>query len=233
MKYFVYSENSILITSNSPINSELIQVLASIKNTIEIDYKEYLIDTVQSINSLLIIFDRKKISLDDFYIKVKSVQSVKAKNKLKSKIWEIPVCYDTFYASNLEEFSKSKNISKQEVIQIHKSKVYDIISMGFLPGFMYLGKTDNKLHCERKQSPSLNVKKGSIGLALNQTCIYPQDSPGGWHIIGSSPLNFFDLKCKYPCFVTPGDKIKFIQISKSRYELIKKNKSIKPIFQIK
>tara|TARA_B100001059_G_scaffold52327_1_gene46036 strand:- start:5225 stop:5926 length:702 start_codon:yes stop_codon:yes gene_type:complete len=233
MKYFVYSANSILITSNSAINSELIQVLSSIKKTIEIDYKEYLIDTVQSINSLLIIFDRKKISLDDFYVKVKSVQSVKTKNKLKSKIWEIPVCYDTFYASNLEEFSKSKNISKQEVIQIHKSKVYDIISMGFLPGFMYLGKTDNKLHCERKQSPSLNVKKGSIGLALNQTCIYPQDSPGGWHIIGSSPLNFFDLKYKDPCFASPGDKIKFIQISKSRYELIKKDKSIKPIFQIK
>jgi inhibitor of KinA len=233
MKYFVYSANSILITSNSAINTELIQVLSSIKKTIEIDYKEYLIDTVQSINSLLIIFDRKKISLDDFYVKVKSVQLVKTKNKLKSKIWEIPVCYDTFYASNLEEFSKSKNISKQEVIQIHKSKVYDIISMGFLPGFMYLGKTDNKLHCERKQSPSLNVKKGSIGLALNQTCIYPQDSPGGWHIIGSSPLNFFDIKYKDPCFASPGDKIKFIQISKSRYELIKKNKSIKPIFQIK
>ena len=104
--------------------------------------------------------------------------------------------------------------------------------MGFLPGFMYLGNTDNRLYCERKPRPSLNIKKGSIGLALNQTCIYPQDSPGGWHIIGSSPINFFDLNYKSPCFAKPGDKIKFIEISKSRYESIKKNKSIKPNSQI-
>ena len=232
MKYFIYSSNSILITYNSEINSDLIQVISYIKNKIEIDYKEYLIDTVQSINSLLIVFDRKKISFDEFYSKVKSVRPVKIINKLKSKIWEIPICYDPFYASDLEEFSKSKNLSKQDVIKIHKSKVYDIMSMGFLPGFMYLGNTDNRLYCERKLRPSLNIKKGSIGLALNQTCIYPQDSPGGWHIIGSSPINFFDLKYKSPCFAKPADKIKFIEISKSRYESIRKNKSIKPNSQI-
>ena len=231
MKYFIYGTNSILITFTSAINSDLIQVISCIKNTIESDYKEYLIDTVQSINSLLIVFDRKKISLDEFYAKVKSVKPVKSINKLKSKIWEIPVCYDPYYASDLEEFSKSKNLSKQDVIKIHKSKVYDIMSMGFLPGFMYLGNTDNRLYCERKPRPSLNIKKGSIGLALNQTCIYPQDSPGGWHIIGSSPINFFDLNYKSPCFAKPGDKIKFIEISKSRYESIKNNESIKPNFQ--
>ena len=232
MKYFIYSSNSILITYNSDINSDLIQVLSSLKSKLEIDFEEYLIDTVQSINSLLVVFDSNKISVDDFYIKVKSIKTGKTKNKLKSKIWEVPVCYDPSYASDLEEFSKSKNLSKQDVIKIHKSKVYDIMSMGFLPGFMYLGNTDNRLYCERKPRPSLNIKKGSIGLALNQTCIYPQDSPGGWHIIGSSPINFFDLKYKSPCFAKPADKIKFIEISKSRYESIKKNKSIKPNSQI-
>ena len=69
-----------------------------------------MIDTVQSINSLLVVFDSNKISLDDFYIKVKSIKKGKTKNKLKSKIWEIPICYDPSYASDLEEFSKSKNI---------------------------------------------------------------------------------------------------------------------------
>jgi inhibitor of KinA len=65
---------------------------------------------------------------------------------------------------------------------------------------------------------------------LNQTCIYPQDSPGGWHIIGVSPLEFFNLKSKSPCFVNPGDKIKFLEISKSAFETLKKNKSFKPNF---
>ena len=222
MKYFIYNENSILITFNSEINSEFIYTISSLRTKIENDFKEYLIDTVQSINSLLIVYERNKISTYDFLTKVRSVKLETIIKKEKSKTWEIPVCYDTTYASDLEEFSKSKNISKEEVIQIHKSKVYDIMSMGFLPGFMYLGNTENRLHCERKLRPSLNVKKGSIGLALNQTCIYPQDSPGGWHIIGSSPLKFFDLKNELPCFASPGDKIKFIEISKSKYESIKK-----------
>ena len=101
--------------------------------------------------------------------------------------------------------------------------------MGFLPGFMYLGFTDKNLHCERKEIPSLDIKKGSIGIALNQTCIYPQNSPGGWHIIGVSPLNFFDLKSKNPCFAKPGDKIQFTEISKKQFQKMKKEKTIKPI----
>ena len=115
-----------------------------------------------------------------------------------------------------------KKLSPSEIINIHKSKIYDVLSMGFLPGFMYMGFTDEKLHCERKETPSLNIKKGSIGIALNQTCIYSQDSPGGWHIIGISPLNFFDLKSKNPCFAKPGDKIQFIEISSKKYQQMKK-----------
>ena len=83
---------------------------------------------------------------------------------------------------------------------------------------MYLGKTDKKLHCERKEKPSLNIRKGSIGLALDQTCIYPRQSPGGWYIIGNSPIEFFNLASKYPCFSKPGDKIKFVEISKYQYK---------------
>ena len=230
MKYFIYNENSILITFNSEINSEFIYTISSLRTKIENDFKEYLIDTVQSINSLLIVYERNKISTYDFLTKVRSVKLETIIKKEKSKTWKIPVCYDTTYASDLEEFSKSKKISKNEVVQIHKSKIYDVMSMGFLPGFMYLGTTNFKLHCERKVKPSFKVRKGSIGLALNQTCIYPLDSPGGWHIIGLSPLEFFDLKSKPPCFASPGDKIKFFEISKSKFETMIKNKSLKPNF---
>ena len=146
-----------------------------------------------------------------------------------NKTWQIPVCYDLKFAIDLENFAKEKKLSTSEIINIHKSKVYDVLSMGFLPGFMYLGFTDKNLHCERKEVPSLDIKKGSIGIALNQTCIYPQNSPGGWHIIGVSPLNFFDLKSKNPCFAKPGDKIQFTEISKKQFQKMKKEKTIKPI----
>ena len=231
MKYFIYSENSILITINHKINDELILFISSIKNKIDKDLKEYLVEVVQSINSLLIIFDKNKISHKNLINKIKKIEKERIQNKVIYKIWEIPICYDLTYASDLKNFSRLKKITTDEVIQIHKSKIYNVISMGFLPGFMYLGQTDVKLHCERKEKPSINISKGSIGLALNQTCIYPQNSPGGWHIIGISPLDFFDINSKSPCFAKPGDKIQFVEISKPQYESMKDQNFLKPNFR--
>lgn len=229
--YFVFNERSILISYNYPINSKLISNLSNTRKIIVKHLNECIIEVVQSINSLLIIFDINKISANDLIKDLKRIEDMEDDHSESNKTWQIPVCYDLKYAIDLENLAKEKKISPLEIINIHKSKVYDVLSMGFLPGFMYLGFTDKNLHFERKEVPSLKIKKGSIGIALNQTCIYPQDSPGGWHIIGVSPLNFFDLKSKNPCFVKPGDKIQFIEISSKKYQKMKKDKSVKPIFK--
>ncbi len=230
-KYFVFNESSILISYDCPINSKLISDLSNAKKTILTNLNDCIIEVVQSINSLLIIFDITKISTDDIITELKKIE-IKENDLLEShKTWQIPVCYDSKYAVDLKYLAKEKKLSPSEIINIHKSKVYDVLSMGFLPGFMYLGFTDKNLHFERKKVPSLDIKKGSIGIALNQTCVYPQDSPGGWHIIGISPLNFFDLKSKNPCFVKPGDKIQFTEISNKQFQKMKKEKIIKPIFK--
>ena len=227
--YFVFNERSILISYNYPINSKLISSLLYTKKTILTNLNDCIIEVVQSINSLLIIFDINKISANDLIEDLKRIEDMKDDLSASNKIWQIPVCYDLKYAVDLENLAKEKKISPLEIINIHKSKVYDVLSMGFLPGFMYLGFTDKNLHFERKEVPSLKIKKGSIGIALNQTCIYPQDSPGGWKIIGISPLDFFDLKSKNPCFAKPGDKIQFTEISNKQFKKMKKEKPIKPI----
>ena len=227
--YFVFNERSILISYNHSINSKLISNLSNTRKTIETHLNDCIIEVVQSINSLLIIFDINKISANDLIKDLKRIEDMEDDLSESNKTWQIPVCYDLKYAIDLENLAKEKKLSTSEIINIHKSKVYDVLSMGFLPGFMYLGFTDKNLHCERKEVPSLDIKKGSIGIALNQTCIYPQNSPGGWHIIGVSPLNFFDLKSKNPCFAKPGDKIQFTEISKKQFQKMKKEKTIKPL----
>ena len=227
--YFVFNERSILISYNHSINSKLISNLSNTRKKIETHLNDCIIEVVQSINSLLIIFDINKISANDLIKDLKRIEDMEDDLSESNKTWQIPVCYDLKFAIDLENFAKEKKLSTSEIINIHKSKVYDVLSMGFLPGFMYLGFTDKNLHCERKEVPSLDIKKGSIGIALNQTCIYPQNSPGGWHIIGVSPLNFFDLKSKNPCFVKPGDKIQFTEISNKQFQKMKKEKKIKPI----
>ena len=230
-RYFIFNENSILISYDNQVDSELVYTISNHKINIEKHIKDCIIEIVQSINSLLIIFDKDKISMNELILELKKIENTEIDYLKSNKIWQIPVCYDIKYAVDLENLANDIQLSPSEIIDIHKSKVYDVLSMGFLPGFMYLGFTHEHLHCERKQTPSLDIKKGSIGIALNQTCIYPQDSPGGWHIIGISPIDFFDLGSKTPCFAKPGDKIKFIEISSKQYQKMKKEKSLKPIYK--
>ena len=229
--YFIFSERSILISYNSPINSKLVLNISNTRKRILTHKNDYILDIVQSINSLLVIFDSSKISADDLIKELKRIEDIEDGIPKSNKTWLIPVCYDFKYALDLKNLAKEKKLSPTELINIHKSKVYDVLSMGFLPGFMYLGFTSEKLHFERKEIPSLDIKKGSIGIALNQTCIYSQDSPGGWHIIGISPLDFFNLKSKNPCFAKPGDKIQFIEISSKKYQKMKKDNSVKPMYK--
>ena len=157
--YFVYNESSILISYDCPINSKLISDLSNAKKRIEIKLNDCIVEIVQSINSLLVIFDVTKISTDDIIAELKKIE-IKENDLLEShKTWQIPVCYDLKYAVDLIDLAKEKKISPLEIINIHKSKVYDVLSMGFLPGFMYLGFTDENLHCERKDIPSQDIKK--------------------------------------------------------------------------
>ena len=219
MEFFNLNENSVLISWKDEVNSSLTRLISSYKTEILSLFKDDIKDCIQSIKSILIIIDLNRTSIDEIVDKIKLIDYEKINNYCRAiKVWEIPVCYDLEFATDINLLSDLNNISVRDIIDAHLSKTYDVLSMGFLPGFMYLGKTAKKLHCERKEKPSLNIRKGSIGLALDQTCIYPRQSPGGWHIIGNSPIEFFDLNSKYPCFSRPGDKIQFVEISKSQYK---------------
>ena len=219
MEFFNLNENSILVSWKDELNSSLTRLISSYKTEILSLCKDDIKDCVQSIKSILITIDLKRTSIDEIVEKISMIDYEKINNNDRIiKVWEIPVCYDIEFATDINLLSDINNISVRDIIETHLSKTYDVLSMGFLPGFMYLGKTVKKLHCERKEKPSLNIRKGSIGLALDQTCIYPRQSPGGWHIIGNSPIEFFNLNSKYPCFSRPGDKIQFVEISKSQYK---------------
>ena len=132
-----------------------------------------------------------------------------------SNLLEIPVCYD---GDDLEYVAQEKNITAEEVIQVHSSKTYRVFMIGFLPGFPYMGETDEKIEMPRKQQSRLKVSAGSVGIAGRQTGIYPFTSPGGWQIIGRTPLKLFDIAKENPALFRAGDKVKFYPISKDEFE---------------
>ena len=209
----VPSGDSIIIINN----------LNNLKSSTLTDYLEKLdlneIEDIISLKSSVgILFNPHKISSSDFIKKTKNLLTNKnLNNSNKIKTWEIPICYDKDFAIDLNEISTKCKIDVDQVIKNHNNKTYEVDIVGFLPGFLYLGKLDDSLHLPRKNNPRTHIPEGSIGIAGNQTGIYNIESPGGWNIIGRTPLRLFDKLKNPPIKIKQGDKIIFKEITKEEF----------------
>ena len=129
----------------------------------------------------------------------------------------IPVCYENEFAIDLQWIAEQKNISAGEVIRLHASKQYRVYMLGFLPGFAYMGEVEEKITVPRKLQPR-PIAAGSVGIAGKQTGIYPLNSPGGWQVIGRTPLKMFDKDKEELCLLKAGDQVEFYSITKYEFE---------------
>jgi KipI family sensor histidine kinase inhibitor len=197
---------------------EILQFIEYLKT--ELNEKEW--EYVPAYNSLTLICKDTILDFDYFKPKIKEWYTKKGKITSTTRyLWRLPVCYDLKFGLDLEEISEKLGMSIKEITALHAQSTYTVYGIGFLPGFMYLGGVPEVLEVPRKSAPRPKVPMGSVGLAGKQTGIYPQDSPGGWNIIGKCPVPMFDLKKEKPCFVKVGDKIQFYPISLGEYQLHK------------
>jgi KipI family sensor histidine kinase inhibitor len=130
-----------------------------------------------------------------------------------SQVKEVPVCYGGEFGQDLEELASLHGMNAEEVIRLHCAPLYRVYMIGFLPGFAYLGGLDEKLHTPRKKDPRKKVPAGSVGIADQQTGIYPIESPGGWQLIGRTPLLLFDPVRDPPFLLQAGDFVRFKPIT--------------------
>lgn len=137
----------------------------------------------------------------------------------------IPVCYHQSLAPDLVELCESKNMDLDELVAIHISRPYRVYMIGFLPGFAYMGSLDERIMAPRKQTPRTHVAAGSVGIAGVQTGIYPFASPGGWQLIGQTPLSLFNANAEVPTLFQPGDLVQFEPISLDQFYQLKNNPS--------
>ncbi len=136
---------------------------------------------------------------------------------LSDRIWEIPVCYDPKFETDLTSLALQKNLRPVELIQLHCKPLYRIHFFGFLPGFFYLNGLDPILQTPRKSIPAARVPKGSVAIGGSQTGIYPKESPGGWHLLGQTPLALFNSELEPPVWGNTGDRIKFVPIDQAQF----------------
>lgn len=138
--------------------------------------------------------------------------------KLDFRIWEIPICYDEEFSLDIEDLCSLSHLEKNYIIEKHLERSYTVDMIGFLPGFLYLGDLDKALYFNRKSNPRKKVPKGSVGIAGNQSGIYNIESPGGWNIIGRTPMELFRKEKNPPLEIRQGDKIIFKRITREQFD---------------
>jgi KipI family sensor histidine kinase inhibitor len=202
---------------NEKINSNVISYFNHLKKLAKENKIEGITNLTPSYNKLIISFD---LSITNFKKITKIFETLKVTNNNQedSKKIKIPLCCDEEYALDLISLSKKLKISTNEIIDLHLNKEYFCYMTGFIAGMPFLGDIHESIRVDRLQTPRIRVPKGSIGITEQFSNIYTFESPGGWSIIGNTPLEVFDkLNLNNPALIKPGDKVSFYKISKQEY----------------
>lgn len=207
-------ERSVLLDFEQEISEEVLQDVLLCKEIIQEKLLKDKVEVASTYSSLLITYH---VAIEDVYSCLDSLKNAfseaNIRHNLKTRIFEVPVCYDEKFGLDLAGISAEKGVSKHKIIELHTAAEYRVYFTGFLPGFLYLGGLPEELYFSRRKEPRFEVQKGAVGIGEKQTGIYPQKSPGGWNIIGNSPVPLFDPYSDPPCPFSAGDRIRFYSIS--------------------
>ncbi|MEC7755874.1 5-oxoprolinase subunit PxpB [Roseivirga sp. UBA1976] len=219
MKIRPFGESALLVslenTIDPVVNERIVRFYRKLKSSGEFTF------LTPAYCSLTVGFDRTKFTIAQATEHVKTLcEHTDDLAETESRKITIPVCYSPSFAPDMEEVAKHTGLSSEKIIELHSQTTFRVFMLGFVAGFSYLGTLPNALHCPRKKTPRKSVAKGSVGLAGLQTGIYPVTAPGGWQIIGRTPLNMFDPARPQPNLVFAGDEVQFRPISPDEFKLI-------------
>lgn len=197
------------------VNQEVVAVLETLYHA-DIPGVHELVPTYTSI---CIHYDPTVLSFDTLYACLNKINVIdNGENKKTGRIVEIPVCYGGEYGPDLTFVAEHNGLTEAEVVERHSNGQYLVYMLGFLPGFAYMGGMDASIACPRLVSPRTKIPAGSVGIAGAQTGIYPLASPGGWQLIGRTPLRMFSIDGEQTSFVlSAGDRVRFVPITEEAF----------------
>lgn len=224
IKFLLAGDSSLVVEFGNEISKDINGKIRKLMDNLKKENLEEVIEVVPTYRSLLISYNP---CISDFKTLKEKIEKLCLNSSSDEEdeeitLIEIPTLYNDEFGVDLAYVAKHNNLSKEEVVKIHTGTDYLVYMLGFMPGFTYLGGMSEKIATPRLESPRLKILAGSVGIAGKQTGMYPSQSPGGWRIIGRTPLKLYDTEAEIPVFISSGDYIRYVSISEEEYKNIEK-----------
>ena len=199
---------------NKKTNKEVIKLFNFIQESVNSKKIKGILNYTPSYNKLIINFELGKIKSKEIIEFIKGSDYSKTTLSEKNKIVEIPICYDEEFALDIKRLEEKTKLSFKEIVNEHLNTDFFVYMIGFVPGQPFLGDLNKSLYHDRLDTPRVKIKKGSVGIVEKFCTIYTFESPGGWNIVGKTPLDLFNINKKNTSVLSPGDTVKFKSITK-------------------
>ncbi len=218
-RFYYMGDRGLLLEFGDEISIEINEKVRRMALAIQREEREGMIETIPTYRSLLIIYNPLILSITELKKKLRGLEERLQQTPFpEPKLTRIPVLYGESYGPDVDYVAQYHQISPEEVIRLHCSKPYLIYMIGFMPGYPYMGELPEALVTPRLKTPRLSVPAGSVAIAQKQTGIYSMESPGGWQIIGRTPVNLFDPEKEPPALLRMGDLVQFYPITQKEFE---------------
>ncbi|MGN1095241.1 MAG: 5-oxoprolinase subunit PxpB [Eubacteriales bacterium] len=220
-KILICGDSALTVKLGDKISPETGRAVRALFSALSKKKADGITDFIPAFCSLTVIYDPARLSYKKLCALINdALKSTDGKREEQKKIYKIPVCYGGELGPDLHDVARLTGLSEQEVVRRHSTPDYMIYMLGFLPGFAYLGGLDRSIEVPRLDSPRTCIPQGSVGIGGSQTGIYPLDSPGGWRLIGRTPLLPYDAGREKPVLYEAGDYIRFVPITAAEYAKI-------------
>ena len=222
VQFHPLGDTSLQVLFGSDISEDTNQQIRLFADYLRKQNMEGIIEWVPAYTTLTIFYRPDNIVYKDLCKKLEDIQDTlqMADYQSQSTIYEIPVLYGGEVGPDLSEVASYNGLSEDEVISTHSAQPYLIYMMGFVPGFSYLGGMPKEISTPRRENPRAKIEAGSVGIAGEQTGVYPLATPGGWQIIGRTPVKLYDPEKEEPILLSAGAYIRFVPVGQKEYEKI-------------
>ncbi|MGH7112068.1 MAG: 5-oxoprolinase subunit PxpB [Stellaceae bacterium] len=220
-RFLSAGECALVVEFGDRIDRALSEAVLGLQAILQAQPPRGIVETVPSFRSLMVHYDPLLTSRTELEGAIRNLFGCAERPARAAKLWHVPICYEGAYAPDLPEVAARLGLAPAEVARLHSAPRYHVYMLGFLPGFPYLGDLPPQLALPRRAEPRLSVPAGSVSIALNLTAIYPYQSPGGWHLIGTTPIRLFDAAHPQPALIMPGDGVRFEPVAPVRFAAIR------------